>query len=191
MKTAIILHGRPRKSDYFNLDFPAQSNSHWIPWLQQQLLVNGYLAQTPEIPEPYDPLYQNWIRELERYELTPETLLVGHSCGGGVLVRWLSENKDKKIGKVVLVAPWIDLEKNDWPLFDFKLDEKIAERTEGLALFHSIDDDPEIVSSVKELRAKVKNMKYVEFQGRGHFTHHYMPDDKFPELLQECLAGNT
>jgi uncharacterized protein len=189
MKNAIILHGRPRKSDYFNLDYPSQSNSHWFPWLQQQLLVNGYLAQTPEIPEPYNPKYKNWVREIERYEITPDTILVGHSCGGGILVRWLSENKNQKVGKVVLVAPWIDVEKSDWPLFDFEIDSNIAARTTGLTIFHSVDDDPEIISSVAELRHKLNHIGYKEFKDRGHFTHHYMPEDKFPELLEECLSG--
>lgn len=187
MKTAILLHGRPNKQEYFRQDTPSMSNSHWFSWLQKQLLINGIFAQTPEILEPYNPKYENWVKELERYELTPETILVGHSCGGGVLVRWLSENKDVRVGKVVLVAPWIDVEKDDWPLFDFTIDPDIAKRTAGLTIFHSTDDSPEIASSVKEIRKTVKHIKYREFEGYGHFTYGSLKSEKFPELLQEIL----
>lgn len=191
MKNAIILHGRPGRSEYLEDDYPSPSNSHWLPWLQRELLRNGILAQTPEALNPYKPVYENWAREIERYDPTEDTILVGHSCGGGMIVQWLSKNKDKKVGKVVLVAPWIDLEKDDWPAFDFDIDENIADRTAGLTIFHSTDDVDEIQTSVKELREKLKNIKYVEFENKGHFTHHYMPDDTFPELLEECLEGNT
>jgi predicted alpha/beta hydrolase family esterase len=187
MKNAIILHGRPKQEAYYDSMRPSQSNSHWLPWLQQQLLLKDILAQTPEIFQPYKPVYENWAREIERYNPTQETILIGHSCGGGMIVQWLSRNAQARVGKVVLVAPWIDLEKEDWPAFDFTLDENLANRTAGLTIFHSVDDVEEIQTSVKELRQKVKGSIYVEFTGRGHFTHHYMPDDTFPELLKECL----
>lgn len=191
MKQAIILHGRPSKREYFDSEYPSPSNSHWLPWLQRELLRKGILAQTPEAYEPHQPKYENWQRAIEDFIPDEETILVGHSCGGGMIVQWLSKNPDMKVGKVVLVAPWIDLEKEDWPAFDFTLDENLADRTKGLTIFHSTDDAEEIQTSVKELREKLKGAKYVEFQDRGHFTHHYMPDDTFPELLQECLKEST
>lgn len=108
-----------------------------------------------------------------------------------MIAQWLSKNPEVKVGKVVLVAPWIDVEKEDWPAFDFTIDENIAERTAGLTIFHSTEDASEIGTSVKELRSRLKDINYVEFEGRGHFTHKYMPDDTFPELLKECLIGST
>ncbi|MDB5164485.1 MAG: hypothetical protein JWL89_111, partial [Candidatus Saccharibacteria bacterium] len=151
------------------------------------LLINGVHAQTPEIKEPYAPKYENWVREIERFEITPETILVGHSCGEGALVRWLSENKDIKVGKVVLVAPWIDVEKDDWPLFDFTIDPDIADRTAGLTIFHSDNDGPEMQSTSAVLKKTLNNYEHVEFHGYGHFTQRGMNTGEFPELLQACL----
>jgi predicted alpha/beta hydrolase family esterase len=187
MKTAIILHGRPSREEYYSDKYPTMSNSHWLPWLQKQFLNRGIAAQTPEVFESYAPTYKKWADEIERFEVDEETTLVGHSCGGGMIVQWLSKNPDIKVGKVILVAPWIDLEKEDWPAFDFKIDENLAKRTKDLTIFHSVDDVEEIQTSVKELREKLKGVKYIEFEDKGHFTHYYMPDDKFPELLDECL----
>src|SRR3989304_5335346 len=108
MKNAIILHGLPDKDEYYDPDFPAQSNAHWIPWLQKQLQRKDIFTQTPEMPLSFKPEYTVWRKELERYDIGPKTLLVGHSCGGAFLVLWLSEHKDVKVAKVVLVAPWIN-----------------------------------------------------------------------------------
>jgi len=187
MKTAIILHGRPSRAEYLESVYPSPSNSHWLPWLQRELLRKDILAQAPEILQPYQPRYENWARAIEQLSPDEQTILVGHSCGGGMIVQWLSKNSDKKVGKVVLVAPWIDVEKDDWPAFDFEIDENLVSRTAGLTIYHSVDDVEEIQTSVKALKERLKGAKYIEFEGRGHFTHKYMPDDTFPELLDECL----
>lgn len=189
MKNAIILHGRPKKEEYYADRWPSQSNSHWFPWLQKQLIIRDIFAATPEVPLAYEPLWERWVREVERFDIGPETILVGHSCGAGFWVRYLSEHQDLKVGKVVLVAPWIDVEKSDPNgFFDFQLDPNLAGRTQGLTIFHSSDDVEEIQTSVARLREELKGFKYREFENKGHFTHKYLPDDTFPELLQELIA---
>jgi len=188
MKNAIILHGRPNREEYYSEKYPTMSNSHWLPWLQKQLLSHDIYAQTPEIYKSFEPSYEKWSREIERFDPDEKTLLVGHSCGAGMIVQWLSRNPSKKVGKVILVAPWIDVEKDDWPAFDFDIDKNLVSRTAGLTIIHSADDVEEIQTSVKKLREDLAGAKYIEFKDKGHFTHHYMPTDTFPELLKECLA---
>lgn len=112
MKNAILVPGRPDKEEYYDPKYPTNSNNHWFPWLSKQLQVNDVFAVVIEPPEPWKPRYGAWKKEFERFDITPETVLVGHSCGGGFLIRWLSENKDKKVGRVVLVAPWLNPESN-------------------------------------------------------------------------------
>jgi len=188
MKNAIILHGRPSKAEYYGEQFPSMSNAHWIPWLQAQLLKRNIAAATPEIPMAFEPRWDIWVKEVERFEIGPESILVGHSTGAGFWVRWLSDNPKQKVGRVVLVAPYLDVEKESIPeFFDFKIDKNMASRTKGLTIFHSDDDDSEMQSSAKLLRTELKNINYREFHNYGHFTHKTLPDDKFPELLEECL----
>lgn len=194
MKNAIILHGRPKREAYYDPKRQSQSNSHWLPWLQRQLLLQDILAQTPELPHPYAPVWEEYCREFERYEVTPEIILIGHSFGGGFLVRWLSEHNEKHADKVILVAPYIDVEQeNENGFFNFKIDERLADRVNKLIIFHSTDDPhAEIHSSVKELRKKLVGVKYIELTNRGHFTNtEKLDNNKFPELLNECLRGNT
>ncbi|OGD31923.1 hypothetical protein A3C91_00655 [Candidatus Azambacteria bacterium RIFCSPHIGHO2_02_FULL_52_12] len=187
MKTAIILHGMPSKEEYFNSQSPAQSNKHWLPWIQRELILKNILTQTPEFPEPYEPDYKKWCSVFERLLIDENTILIGHSCGGGFLVRWLSEHK-VKVGKVVLVAPWIDPEHElKTGFFDFEIDENMAERTAGLIIFFSANDDGDILTSVQQLRAKLKNVQIKKFVDYGHFTSSDMKTDQFPELRNFLL----
>ncbi len=188
-KSALIIHGAPNADECFDPGVPSPSNHHWLPWLQKQLIVRGYEAHTPEIPYPYEPHYPTWKREFERYSLNHETILVGHSCGGGFLVRWLSENPSVVVGKVLLVAPWIDIERSrTTDFFDFHIDPAIATRTKGLMLFNSSNDGPNIHTSVERILAIVHHIQYREFQNYGHFCVEDMKRIEFPELLEFIIS---
>lgn len=191
MRHAILIHGKPDKEEYFDPHYPSLSNSHWFPWLTKQLQINHIFTVALEIPKPWQPRYAIWKKELERFEITPETILVGHSCGGGFIVRWLSDNKDRRVNKVVLVAPWINPENDPKAdtadFFHFPIDPHLAKRTAGITIFHSDDDKPTIHTSVQIIRNTVKGVKYKEFHAFGHFCYEDMNTVEFPELLHEIL----
>jgi predicted alpha/beta hydrolase family esterase len=188
MKNAIILHGKPSKDHFYDVNFPSFSNYYWLPWLQKQLVVREIPTQTPEVPNGWIADYPTWQKEFERYDIGPETILVGHSCGGGFLARWLSEHKDISVGKVVLVAPWIDPDKkfDSGDFFEFTIDPDLVKRTAGVTIFNSDDDGESVKKSAQILKEKIEGVKYKEFHEYGHFF-----DDRrmqFPELLQEIIG---
>ena len=190
MKTAIILHGMPSREEYLNPNSEAQSNKHWLPWIQRQLIINGVLAQAIELPEPYEPVYKKWVKTFEQFDVNEETILIGHSCGAGFLVRWLSENKIK-VDKVVLVAPYLGLDdrvKSNF--FDFEIDPNISEKTNGLTIFTSNDDDDDILESVDKLKNNLENIEVIELKDKGHFTFNGMKTREFPEL-KDILIEKT
>lgn len=192
MRNAILIHGRPDKEEYFDTKYPSASNSHWFPWLSKQLLVNNVFTVVPEIPTPWMPRYEIWSRELERFDITPETILVGHSCGGGFIVRWLSEHQDKIVNKVVLVAPWLNPENNPKSdtadFFSFNIDPDLVKRTNGVTIFNSDNDKPTIHKSVQIIRDTIKGAHYREFHNYGHFCQKDLKTVEFPELLEEILG---
>ena len=67
MARVVILHGRVGADEYFSDRYPSASNSHWIPWLQKQLLIKGHDVQTPEVVRPYLADYDGWRTEFERH----------------------------------------------------------------------------------------------------------------------------
>jgi predicted alpha/beta hydrolase family esterase len=189
MKNAIILHGKAGKEEYYDLEQPNGSNAHWLPWLQKQLIGKDIKADTPDAPYSYDPQWELWVKEVERFEIGPDTILIGHSCGGGFWLKYLSLHKDLRVGKVILVAPWTDPDGDETRGFfkDLEIDHDLPARTKGLVIFHSDNDMGNVHKSVAAIRERIDDVDYREFHNYGHFTFDSMNTDKFPELLEECL----
>lgn len=192
MKNAIILHGSPYKKQYDDPNFPSTSNYYWLPWAQKQLSIKGIPAETPEVPNAWRAYYPTWKKTFERYEVTNETILIGHSCGAGFIVRWLSENKHITTDKVILIAPWLDPQGGDpdnaesLDFFNFMIDTNLVARTKGLVIISSDNDMKTIQTSVKILMKKVKNIKYVELHNRKHFFDENAM--KLPELIEQVMS---
>lgn len=189
MKNAIIIHGTCSRNEYYADEKPTLSNQNWIPWLQKQLMMRDIVAYAPDMPFAFKPDYDQWCREAERFTIGSETMLVGHSTGGGFWVRWLSDHPEVHVGKVVLVAPWLDpnnIKKTTF--FDFTIDMNLVARTKGVTIFHSDNDHLGIGWSVKTFREKLRGHKYREFHNFGHFCLEEMGSVEFPELLSELLV---
>ncbi|HEX8227612.1 MAG TPA: alpha/beta hydrolase [Candidatus Saccharimonadales bacterium] len=188
MKNAIILHGAPEKEAYYDPKLPSESNAHWLPWLQKELMVRDIKADTPEVPHAYEPEYAVWCREVERFDVGPETILVGHSAGGGFWLRYLSEHTELKVGKVVLVAPWLDPDHTlQEDFFAAGFDPELPSRTQGLTIFYSDDDSDNVQKSLERIRAEIQGAEWREFKGHGHFTYDNLGGTEFPELLAEVM----
>lgn len=188
MRNAILLHGLPSKEEYYNPDRPSSSNSHWFPWLQKELLMKEVKADTPEVFRAYEMSWDAWVQEVERFTIVPETTLVGHSMGGGFWVRYLSEHPEISVDKVILVAPWVNINhEEDTNFFAFELDPNITERANEFNIFASDNDGNEVQSSVNYLVKELPNAKVRTFHEYGHFTQRTLKDNKFPELLDACL----
>jgi predicted alpha/beta hydrolase family esterase len=188
MRNAIILHGLPDKKEYYNAARSSASNSHWLPWLQHHLMMQDIKADTPEIPNVYDPKYDVFVKEVERFDITPETMLVGHSMGGGFWVRYLTEHPEMTVDKVVLVAPWLNLD-HEYAIdfFDFEIDPTITDRVNEFIIFSSDNDGQAMQDTVDLLRATLPAAIIRDFHEYGHFTMGAMKTDAFPELLEALL----
>ena len=190
MKNAFLVHGWADKSEFDDLSARTPSNNHWLPWLTKQLMVRGIHTVALEMPTSYYPEYHLWKKELERFEIDQNTILVGHSCGGGFIIRWLSENPNISIKKIVLVAPWIGFEPKadfDKTFFEFEIDQNISKRVKDLVMLSSTDDKPGVKKSEEVLKNKLHGLRYVEFQNKGHFTLKSLGSEEFPELLEEIV----
>ena len=190
MKRAILIHGWPSKDEFYSPVYPTASNSHWFPWLTKQLMINDIHTVSLEMPNSYYPEYEVWKKELERFEVDEDTILVGHSCGAGFIVRWLSENKTN-VSKVFLVAPWIGIDPIDpfdSSFFDFTIDSRLASRTQELTIINSDNDMEQVQKAVEKLRSALSDLRYIELESKGHFTLSDLKTEEFPELLEEILA---
>jgi predicted alpha/beta hydrolase family esterase len=192
MSNAILIPGRPDNDEHYDPKSPANSENHWFSWLKRQLILKDIHAVSIEPPFPFRPRYDEWKKEFERFDITSDTILVGHSCGGGFLVRYLSEHKDLQVGKVVLVAPWMNPESYEVSdtadFFEFDIDPEFPSRTKGVAVFISSDDESSVVKTVDILKDKVNGLELHEYTDKGHFCLEDLGTVEFPELLKEVLS---
>lgn len=179
MKQVILIHGSPDEKEFYDPSVASPSNCHWFPWIQKQLALHDILCESPEFPQPFDPVYESWVEVFEQYDINEETVLVGHSCGGGFLLRYLSEHPNVAPKRVILVAPWLDPERElSTSFFDFVIDVELPTRTD-LQVFVSSDDEDYILTSCERIRQVLPNVTYHEFIDREHFC-----TPEFPELLE-------
>lgn len=173
-----LLHGCPDSEH-------EENNRDWILWTQTQLVECGIHASAPLMPSPWTPNYEVFKNEFEKNEITEHDTLVGHSCGGAFLVRWLGDTK-QKIKKLILVAPWkVSQEFSDY--YGFEIDTTIPERVGEIVMFTSDDEEDDGKQSIKIFHEALGG-KLIELSAHGHFVRQDMGTEKFPELLHEILS---
>lgn len=106
----------------------------------------GYAVHFPRMPNEADPEVGPWKQQLasELSRLQGGVVLVAHSVGGSILLRYLAEDKvtAKVAGVFLLAAPSWDPDR--WNFDDLKLPEDAAERLDfvtPLVFYHCRDDD--------------------------------------------------
>lgn len=194
MTNVVILHGKPDDFEYYDAFEPSPSNFSWIPWLQKQCLLNEISSQTPEVFRCFEAPYQDWLKVLDQSEINNETILVGHSCGGGMILRWLCENKDVKVKGAILVAPWLDplgfMKKTfGHELFDFERDLSLLSRIEHPIIFHSDNDQESIQETLIQIKTAWPEFPVREFHNYEHFCFPNSTTKAFPELIEEVVKA--
>lgn len=188
MRQVILIHGLPDTDEYYLHDCPSQSNMHWFPWVQREILRKRIMCQALEMPHPYNPTYKDHCDVLGQMSINEDTILIGHSCGGGFLLRYFSEHKNLTPKKIILVAPWLDPEEYlqglnpETDFFDFDIDPELPQRT-NIDLVYSTDDEGFIIKSVNQIKKVIPNIEEHVFSDKGHFTESDLKSKKFPELL--------
>lgn len=180
----IIIHGCPPNIEKAMDPKTRTYDKHWIPWLKRELTAKGIKTETPLMPHPWEPDYNAFKREFEKYPTSENTVLVGHSCGCAFLVRWRGESK-QKIQKLILVAPWKVSSKND-PFYTYPIDETIRTRVQEIVLFSSDNEEADGKESLK-IFYNALGGEIIELKGKGHYTLNDMDTEEFPELLEEIV----
>ena len=170
MMNALLLHGTCDEEEFFDENMSSLSNAHWFPWLQKQFLCHDILCQTPELPTPYNPNYEDWKTIFERFYDEDVKVIVGHSAGAGFILKWLQDNPQTELDKLVLVAPWLDVEKEFGSFLDFQMKGTLLNNVKETLLFYSMDDEVSIINSVEMILSHCEDIKVYRFENKGHFV---------------------
>ncbi len=190
ISNVILIHGCPGNEEKA-LDADKRTyNKHWIPWTKQQLIDHGIPAETPAMPSPWQPNYETFKEEFEKYSVSEDSILIGHSCGCAFLVRWLGESK-QEIAKLILVAPW---KINDHPndkdrdnFYTYDIDETIKNRVGSITMFTANDEEPEGKESLQIFNNALGG-EIIELEDHGHYTLDDMNTEEFPELIKAAIS---
>lgn len=178
----IIIHWCPDDSN------DSSYNKHWIPWLKKELNSKNIEVEVPLMPSPWEPDYDKFKNEFEKYDVDEDTVLVWHSCGCAFLVRRLWESKTK-ISKLILVAPWKI--NDEWGeirerFYNYTIDKRIKDRVKKIIIFSSDNEEKNWKISLKLFHDEI-GWDIIELKSRGHYILSHMKTEKFPELLEIIL----
>lgn len=169
------------KSLNYNPD--AQEQKKWRDGIKEAL-TETHECIMPRMPNAMNANYTAWCIWFEKVIpfLRDDVILVGHSMGGGFLLRYLSESKlPVTVAQLHLVAGVID--DIDCPgLGEFGIEiatwSGFVSNINAVHLWHSRDDDCVPIHHSERLAAKYPQAITHYLDSRGHFL-----ESEFPELL--------
>jgi predicted alpha/beta hydrolase family esterase len=152
----------------------------------QNALGLAYEVVRPHMPAPDNPRYAAWAAQVEKElaVLEGEAILVGHSLGGAVLLKYLSEHPSTKpLAGLFLIAPAYWGKDGEWINDEYTLQEDFPSHlpeVQQIFLYHSRDDAVVPFAHLAFYAEKLPQATVRELDGRGHFF-----TDGLPELADD------
>ena len=179
MKRVIIIHR-----------WDASPESDWYQSVSKSLEEKGFQVEIPEMPNTSEPEISAWTNKLKEIVPKPniDTFFIGHSIGCQTIMRYLEQlDKKIKVGKIVFVAPWFNLQNLEdsqseritkpWIETPIDLDNVKSHLTSLIVIFS--DNDEWVSLSDKEIFKSLLYAKVIVEHNKGHFTK----DDGITDFL--------
>lgn len=172
MKTILFIHSAGPQA-------PQQGSYDFVHWLRRSLGAT-YRVHYPLMHDPETPEYGAWKEQLERelILLGEELIIVGHSLGGSVVLKYLSEEKiSSKIKALFLVAtPFWGVDE-EWQVGDYVLKAGFEKNLPDIPMkfYHSIEDQWVPASHTTLYRKKLPNATTTFLEGSDHAFEHGLP----------------
>jgi predicted alpha/beta hydrolase family esterase len=173
-RTVLVIHGagEPRRR---------RGKVYWEPLLGDTL-GRGYRVRAPRMPRPEHPQYWAWARRIdELIGSGRRPILVGHSFGASVLLKYLAETvrRPALAGLFLVATPFWG---PDFP--EFALPPDWGERVRDLSpiyLYHSRDDAEIPFEHLERYQRVLPRATVRVLNGRGHEFN----QAEFPELAAD------
>jgi uncharacterized protein len=149
------------------------------PWLIDELKKRGHEVTAPQLPDAENPNEQAWNEALleEVRTVDDETIVVGHSLGGAMALRFLEAVEARSTPRACLLisTPWMIRSEKFRGFFLSELDfEVLMWKVSRFAVLHSKEDDV-IPFDHAQKYEKVLHAKLYETEGAGHFKGESYP----------------
>jgi len=140
---------------------------NWLPYLQKELS-----AIVPKFPTPRNQTLKNWLKVMDKYDITPDSIFVGHSLSVPFILNLLEKHKARA---AFLVAGFTGLADNPYDNgmktfaqrnFDWK---RIKANCPHFEVFHS-DNDPYLKLEKGQALSDHLGVKLTFIPHAGHFN---------------------
>ena len=139
----------------------------------REALGPDFEVEYPEMPDGAAPAYGTWSARISRElsALNGETILVGHSLGASILLKYISEEPTAEgiVGLFLIATPYWGTV--DWEVAEFELREDFpAALPEEVPIFlyHSRDDEVVPFAHLALYAGRLPRARAREFEDRGH-----------------------
>ena len=156
----------------------------------QNALGSAYEVRYPKMPLEESAGYSDWKAQIatELPALDDEAILVTHSVGGSILLKYLSEERVEKSisGLFLLATPYFGGDEN-WDYPEMNLTQDFATKLPAIPrifLYHSRDDEVVPFAHLALYAAKLPRAIVRIFDGRGHQFGNDLAD------VAEDIAGD-
>lgn len=161
-----------------------EGSDYLVTYLKDNL-GSGYQIILPQMPDPENPRYNSWRNKLRKIfeSLEDDPILIGHSLGATVLLKYLSEEKIGRKIKGLFLIGTIYWGKEDWEVEEYVLKANYADRLRDIPaifLYHSSDDEVVPLSHFRTFAGELPHVTTREFTNRGHLFGR-----GFPELVTD------
>lgn len=157
----LILHG-----------WESNSREHWFLEEKQRLEKLGLEVLVPDMPNTLLPKPAEWVKVIEEFHPDENSVLVGHSLGGTVVLRYLAKT-NRQIALAILIAtPIRKLGDGFEPVDDFfKPDfiwQNIKQNCEKIVVMNQTKDGAVPLQHGKDLAEYVTG-ELIVVDGSNHF----------------------
>lgn len=176
-----------------------QEGSDFLLSYLRTSLGSGYELLSPRMPNPENPHFKSWKVKLEKVLASIEddnVILVGHSLGGSVLLKFLSESSlNKNIAGLFLIAPpyWGS---TNWEVDEYRLRKDFSlklSQVPQVFLYHSSDDEVVPIRHMCYYAEELPHAKIRALNKTGHLFSKGLPElvDDIKSLHAEIEVFKT
>ncbi|HTE31563.1 MAG TPA: alpha/beta fold hydrolase [Chryseolinea sp.] len=144
-------------------------------------LGTGYTLVSPNMPDPENPHYKPWKKKFKRVllEADDDVIVVGHSLGASVVLKYLSEKTPKKSIAGLFLIGAVYWGKENWQVEEYMLEDNFSSRLPRIphiVFYHSKDDEVVPVSHLWYYASAIPGAVIREFDERGHLFGKGLPE---------------
>ncbi len=168
----VILHG-----------YTGSSKEVFIPWIKEELEKKNYKVESPDLPNTKNPTVQEQVDfVLKNVDFDEDTILLGHSLGTVIAMKVAEQ---KKLSKMILVAPFIDGDFKDHSrsfskTFNYNFNfENIKDHLDEIIVLEDLGDYAVSKKQIDNVCKSLNSKRITVSAEKGHFCA-----DIEPEILK-------